>query len=139
MLSKKWKTLRREELLKKYKPIADHGIIGDQKTCALVGLDGSIDWLCVPRFDSPSVFGALLDAKKGGSFSILPQSSEFEAMQYYDGNTNVLLTEFRNRSGQVRVTDFMPCFLASNLVVSTGEVHRRVLCLKGSFDIGAQS
>ena len=89
--------------------------------------------MCVPRFDSPSVFGALLDAGKGGSFEIHPKSPQFETRQYYDGSTNILFTEFRNQDGQVRITDFMPCFKASGLVVSTGEVHRRVSCLKGRF------
>ena len=135
MLSKEWRTLQINERAKGYKPIGDYAIIGDQRTCALVGVDGSIDWMCVPRFDSPSVFGALLDARKGGSFEILPKSTEFEARQYYDGPTNILLTEFRNPSGHARITDFMPCFMASGLVVSTGEVHRRVSCLKGRFDL----
>ena len=120
---------------KGYKPIADYAIIGDRKTCALVGVDGSIDWMCVPMFDSPSVFGALLDAGKGGSFEIHPKKPEFEARQYYDGPTNILMTEFRDNSGHVRITDFMPCFKASGLVVSTGEVHRRVTCLKGRFEL----
>jgi GH15 family glucan-1,4-alpha-glucosidase len=135
MLSKNWRTLQINEYAKTYRPIADYAIIGDQKTCALVGMDGSIDWMCVPRFDSPSIFGALLDVCKGGSFKILPKSTEFESRQYYDGPTNILLTEFRNQSGQVRITDFMPCFKASGLVVSTGEVHRRVSCIRGRFDL----
>jgi GH15 family glucan-1,4-alpha-glucosidase len=135
MISNDWRTFRINKQTKSYKPIADYAIIGDRRTCALVGIDGSIDWMCVPRFDSPSVFGALLDIRKGGSFEIHPKNSKFEARQYYDGPTNILITEFRDRGGHVRITDFMPCFKASGLVVSTGEVQRRVTCLSGRFEL----
>src|SRR4029077_2158001 len=90
-----WKTLNRRKMLQEYKAISDYGMIGDQRTCALVGLDGSIDWLCLPRFDSPSVFAALLDRKRGGAFRISPDYREFESMQRYDGPTSILATEFR--------------------------------------------
>jgi GH15 family glucan-1,4-alpha-glucosidase len=110
-------------------------VIGDQRTCALVGVDGSIDWLCLPRFDSPSVFGALLDRKRGGYFRIWPDAQEFESLQRYDGPTNVLITEFRDSSGHVRLTDFMPCFDVGRVNISTGEVHRRVSCLKGRMEV----
>lgn len=135
MISNSWRTFRLHEQTNEYMPIADYAIIGDKRTCALVGIDGSIDWLCVPRFDSPSVFGALLDSRKGGSFKIHPKSREFESRQYYDGPTNVLITEFRDQKGSVKITDFMPCFKASGLVVSTGEIHRRVSCVEGKFDL----
>ena len=102
--------MKARDVLRDYKPISDYGVIGDQRTCALVGVDGSIDWLCLPRFDSPSVFGALLDRKRGGYFRIWPDAQEFESLQRYDGPTNVLVTEFRDSSGHVRLTDFMPCF-----------------------------
>jgi len=68
-----------------YKPISDYGIIGDMRTAALVGVDGSIDWCCLPRFDSPSVFAAILDDEKGGRFHIKPQAS-FESSQAYIPN-----------------------------------------------------
>jgi GH15 family glucan-1,4-alpha-glucosidase len=129
-----WKTLKKKEVLHGYKAISDYGVIGDQRTCALVGLDGSIDWLCLPTFDSPSVFGALLDKKKGGSFRIHPESHEFESMQHYDGLTNILVTESRNDSGRMRITDFMPCFEVGRVKISTGEIHRRVSCLKGRME-----
>jgi GH15 family glucan-1,4-alpha-glucosidase len=133
----KWKTLSRRKVLSEYKQISDYALIGDQITCALVGIDGSIDWLCVPRFDSPSVFGALLDIRKGGSFKILPDKSKdrFEATQYYEGLTNILCTEFKNGSGRLRITDFMPCFKIQNVMISTREIHRRVTCLEGNFPI----
>ena len=128
-----WRKLRKEDILNHYKPIADYAVIGDQKTCALVGIDGSIDWLCVPKFDSPSVFGSLLDVNRGGSFRTIPEVDEFETRQYYEDETNILLTEFRNQSGLVRITDFMPCFKVSGLEVSAGEIHRRLNCLEGKF------
>jgi GH15 family glucan-1,4-alpha-glucosidase len=130
-----WRNLRVQKTLREYKPISDYGLIGDQRTCALVGVDGSIDWLCIPRFDSPSVFGALLDRRRGGHFWICPDGKEFESMQRYDGRTNILVTEFRNASGHVKLTDFMPCFDVGRVRISTGEVHRRVSCVKGRMDV----
>jgi GH15 family glucan-1,4-alpha-glucosidase len=132
-----WKTMDRKDPAH-YKPISDYGVIGDQSTCALVALDGSIDWLCLPRFDSPSVFGALLDGRKGGSFLISPDDSVFEAAQYYDGLTCILVTEFRTDSGRTKVVDFMPCFEVGRVKISTGEVHRRVTCLEGKMDLKVQ-
>jgi GH15 family glucan-1,4-alpha-glucosidase len=119
-----------------YKPIRDYALIGDQKTCALVGIDASIDWLCVPRFDSPSVFAAILDKNKGGSFRIIPLSEEFETRQFYEDNTNILLTQFKDSSGLVQILDFMPCFRVSHTIVSAGEIHRRIQCLEGEFQFG---
>ncbi len=132
-----WKVLSKSRMQTDYKPISDYGIIGDQKTCALVGIDGSIDWLCVPRFDSPSVFAAILDMNKGGSFRILPNNGkdEFRATQYYKGLTNILITEFKDDRGHLRILDFMPCFKVGETMVSTGEIHRRISCLKGKFGI----
>src|SRR6266700_3952218 len=72
-----------------YKPISHYGVIGDMHTAALVALDGSIDWYCAPRFDSPSVFAALLDVRKGGKFQLFP-TENFTAKQSYEGETNVL-------------------------------------------------
>lgn len=85
-----------------YKPIRDYGVIGDRRTAALVGRDGSIDWLCLPDFDGPSVFGALLDDAKGGRFRIGPVGEELGQLRYL-GDTNVLQTSF----GPLRVTDVM--------------------------------
>ncbi len=79
------------------------------RTCALVGLDGAIDWMCYPHFDSPSVFAAILDAEKGGSFSIIPADSpNAPRKQLYWPDTNVLLTRFLCEHGVAEVTDFMP-------------------------------
>src|SRR5205085_2657925 len=92
-----------------YLPIEDYGIIGDLHTVALVGKNGSIDWYCVPAFDAPSVFGALLDAEKGGYFQIKPHETPVEShKQHYLPDTNILVTRFLTESGVGEVTDFMP-------------------------------
>jgi GH15 family glucan-1,4-alpha-glucosidase len=92
-----------------YLPIEDHGIIGDLHTVALVGKNGTIDWCCLPAFDAPSIFGSLLDAGKGGFFSITPKNTpEMRHKQYYLPETNILITRFFTREGVGEVTDFMP-------------------------------
>ena len=91
-----------------YQPIESHGIIGNMRTAALVGLDGSIDWLCFPRFDSPSVFAALLDDEKGGHFSIAPVGEGVVRKQLYWPGTNVLITRFLSEDGVGEITDYMP-------------------------------
>jgi len=92
-----------------YLPIEDHGIIGDLHTVALVGKNGTIDWCCIPAFDAPSIFGALLDAEKGGFFSIAPQDTpELAQKQYYLPETNILITRFFTLDGVGEITDFMP-------------------------------
>ena len=90
-----------------YKPISQYGIIGDLRTAALVGSDGSIDWCCLPRFDSPSVFAAVLDARKGGRFKLAPLG-ETVNKQMYLADTCVLLTRFLTPDGVGEVEDFMP-------------------------------
>ena len=90
-----------------YKKISDYAIIGNLHSIALVGIDGSIDWLCLPHLDSPSVFGGLLDDQKGGRFSITP-TGEWDSVAQYLPNTNVLITKFRTREGTLKLTDFMP-------------------------------
>ncbi len=90
-----------------YHPIESHGVIGDMHTVALVAMDGTIDWCCLPRFDSPSIFGALLDDRKGG-FCSLAATSEGRLRQMYLPESNVLLTRFLNPDGVGEVLDFMP-------------------------------
>src|SRR5918998_3328580 len=87
--------------------IGDYAIIGDCRTAALVSRDGSIDWLCLPHFSGPSVFAALLDPERGGSFSIRPQG-EFRATRRYLGATPILETTFETDAGAVRVIDCIP-------------------------------
>src|SRR5947208_5711587 len=89
-----------------YAPIADSGAVGDGRTVALVARDGTIDWLCLPDLDSPSVFGALLDSERGGRFALEPESVSQTVRRYLPG-TNVLETTFTTTTGIVRVTDAM--------------------------------
>jgi GH15 family glucan-1,4-alpha-glucosidase len=91
-----------------YQPIENYGIIGDMHTVALVGMDASIDWFCFPHFDSPSVFAAILDEKKGGRFKIAPTTKHLKNKQFYWPETNVLITRFLSANGVGDVTDYMP-------------------------------
>ena len=115
-----------------YKPISDYGLIGNMHTSALVGADGSIDWYCLPYFDSPSVFGAILDESKGGYFKIAP-SLPCNRQQFYYPETNVLITRFLHPDGVGELNDFMPVREAGN---SAGgepcQIFRRLSCVRGS-------
>jgi len=91
-----------------YKPIEDYGVIGDLHTVAMVARDGSIDYLCLPDFDSPTVFAALLDEENGGSFQIHPVKKGLRLTQIYLPDTNVLLTRFLSADGVAEIVDFMP-------------------------------
>jgi GH15 family glucan-1,4-alpha-glucosidase len=117
--------------------IGDYAIIGDCRSAALVSLDGSIDWLCLPRFDSPSVFAAILDRRRGGHFLVRP-AGQSSAARSYVSDTNVLQTTFTTESGTVRVTDVMPVDTeqakASELWPEH-EILRRVECLEGHADV----
>ena len=120
-----------------YRPVSDYGIIGNMLSAALVGKDGSIDWCCLPRFDSPSVFAAILDDEKGGRFEIKPQAS-VDSRQAYMPNTNVLQTTYQTGSGTVTVTDFMPCYLTSQgRLIQFPEIHRLVDCVQGEVSLEA--
>lgn len=91
-----------------YPPIADHGIVGDLQTVALVSAEGVVDWLCAPRFDSPSVFGALLDHERGGRFALTADAPDAVPRQLYLPGTAVLVTRFLSTEGIGEVLDFMP-------------------------------
>src|SRR6195256_497133 len=92
----------------RYQPIENYGVIGNLRTAALVGMDGSIDWLCLPRFDSPSVFAAILDDQKGGRFRIAPAGENFRRKQFYWPDSAVLVTRFLDDDGVGEVEDYMP-------------------------------
>jgi len=115
-----------------YLPIEDHGVIGNLHTAALVGVDGTIDWLCLPAFDSPSVFCAILDDEKGGHFSLRPVEYA-RSQQLYLPDTNVLLTRYFSPQGLAETLDFMP------IITRRGQRHRlvrnvRVIRGKMTFD-----
>jgi GH15 family glucan-1,4-alpha-glucosidase len=102
-----------------YLPIEDHGVIGNLHTAALVGTDGTIDWLCLPTFDSPSVFCSILDDEKGGHFRLRPVE-QTRSQQLYLPDTNVLLTRFLCAGGVAEILDFMP------ILAHKGDRHRLV-------------
>ncbi len=122
--------------MREYLPIADHGIIGDMHTIALVGTNGTIDWYCPGRFDGPSVFAAILDKDRGGEWSIAPQVSHHTTKQLYFPDTNVLITRFLTPDGVGELQDFMPVHrdqharrrLVRRVVVVRGEMHFRMEC-----------
>ncbi len=116
-----------------YKKINDYGIIGNLQTIALVGLDGSIDWFCLPFIDSPSVFGALLDDKKGGRFAITPLG-KWESTASYLPDTNILKTSFRTDTGELHLRDFMPVLAGPE---GKAEVYRCADVTRGSVEIEA--
>ena len=114
--------------------IGSHGLIGDMSSAALVATDGTIDWLCMPRFDSPSVFAALLDSKSGGRFQISPASAGCGRQEYLP-DTNILQTYFRTETGLMTVTDFMPVRRGLLSEDAPHEVHRIVRCESGEVDV----
>ncbi len=109
-----------------YPPISDYGIIGDGYTVALISSQGSIDWLCLPRFDSPSIFCRILDTERGGAWSVQP-CGQFQAQHRYVEHTNVLETIFTVAGGQVRLLDFMP--LTGDGPIGTSRPDRLVIRL----------
>ncbi len=91
-----------------FEPIENYGVIGNMRSVAVVGINGSIDFLCYPDFDSPSVFAALLDDGRGGCFQIEPQLKKRRVRQLYLPDTNILLTRFLAEEGVAELTDYMP-------------------------------
>lgn len=114
-----------------YLPIEDYGLIGNMRSAALVGTNGSIDWLCFPHFDSPSVFAAILDERRGGYFRIAPENDGLSSKQYYWPDTNVLVTRFLSPHGVVQIIDFMPVDLEETAPGYHGLI-RRVQAIRGS-------
>ncbi|MFC0550226.1 glycoside hydrolase family 15 protein [Planotetraspora thailandica] len=120
----------------RYLPISDHGLIGDLRTAALVGVNGTIDWYCCPRFDAPSVFGSILDADRGGSFE-LAACVPSKTKQFYFPDTNVLITRFYAADGVGEIQDFMPVEDESR-EIDRHRLIRRVLCVRGALPFRAR-
>lgn len=121
-------------LIDGYLPLEHHGLIGDGTTAALVGRDGAIPWMCVPRFDSPPLFCRILDATRGGAFTVAPEGVA-ESRQAYEPDSGVLVTEMRAPSGLVRVADALTFRSGADLCEDTsagrGELLRSVSVLQG--------
>jgi GH15 family glucan-1,4-alpha-glucosidase len=119
-----------------FRPIESYGVIGNMQSIALVGMNGSIDFLCYPNFDSPAVFAALLDDERGGRFEIRPQLSNMRVRQMYLPETNILLTRFLAEEGVAELTDFMPIEqdgeqpneIVRTVSVIRGNVHFEMHC-----------
>lgn len=112
-----------------YPPIEDYGIIGDLRTAALVGRAGSIDALCFPEFDSPSIFAAHVDREKGGRFQIEPQLEEYREKHLYLPDTNILVTRFLSEAGVAEITDYM--VISDDDSESEQALVRRAKCVHG--------
>ena len=113
-------------------PIASFGMIGDMRTAALVSLKGGIDWCCLPRFDSASVFASLLDSQRGGTWRIQPAGTEWRSSQRYLQGTNILETTFDLANGaQVMIQDFMPVDASGRPSGQHPEIHRHLRGLRG--------
>src|SRR5580692_10122830 len=102
----------------RFQPIENYGVIGNMRSIALVSITGSIDFLCFPNFDSPTIFAALLDTERGGSFALNPDLPDMRVKQLYLPDTNILLTRFLSERGVAEVTDFMP-------VVQKNDMHKQ--------------
>ncbi|HEY0177403.1 MAG TPA: glycoside hydrolase family 15 protein [Pedobacter sp.] len=120
-----------------YLPIENYGIIGNMKTVALVSLDGNIDFMCFPHFDSPTIFASLLDKKEGGSFSVIPQFRSCKTKQLYIPGTAILLTRFFSDEGISELTDYMPvqgtdqnsiCAIVRKIKAVRGKITYKVNC-----------
>src|SRR5256885_11345704 len=125
-----------------YHPIENYGVIGDLNTVALVGLDASIDFMCFPNFDSPSIFCALLDYRKGGSFKLAATLNRARRKQLYMPDSNILLTRFLSHDGIAEVSDFMPISskgasrkLVRRAKTIRGEINFEMVC-NPRFDYG---
>lgn len=125
-----------------YLPIEHHGIIGNLNTAALVGIDGCIDFLCFPYFDSPSIFASLLDWRKGGRFKLAPVLEAVRAKQLYLPDSNILLTRFLSEEGVAEITDFMPAqppwpvhSIVRRVQAVRGDIRFRMVCAP-RFDYG---
>jgi GH15 family glucan-1,4-alpha-glucosidase len=118
-----------------FEPIENYGVIGNMCSIALVGVNGSIDFLCYPNFDSPSVFAALLDDERGGCFQIQPLLRERRVRQLYLPETNILLTRFLAEEGVAELTDYMPIGTDGK---EPNEIIRTLAVIRGKIDFKMQ-
>ena len=116
--------------MERYPNIDDHGLIGDLQTAALVTSDGVVDWFCLPRFDSPSVFASLLDADKGGMCRIAPDRDDYTSKQLYLPDTAILVTRFMTQDGVGEVHDFMP--IAGHVATDRHRLVRNIKVVRGT-------
>lgn len=114
-----------------FQPIENYGVIGNMRSIALVCMNGSIDFLCFPGFDSPSIFAALLDRERGGHFQIFPSLSNVQTRQLYLPDTNILLTRFLSDDGVAEITDYMPVVQKTDLLPFGHHVIRTIRVIKG--------
>jgi GH15 family glucan-1,4-alpha-glucosidase len=117
-------------MVDRYPNISDHGLIGDLQTAALVTTDGTVDWFCCPRFDSPSVFASLLDADHGGYFRIAPDRDDYVSKQLYFPDTAILITRFMTPDGVGEVHDFMP--IAGGAATDRHRLVRQLKVVRGT-------
>ncbi len=122
--------------MERYPNISDHGLIGDLQTAALVTTDGTVDWFCCPRFDSPSIFASLLDADKGGYFRISPATDKYVSKQLYFPDTAMLITRFMTEDGVGEVTDFMP--IAGQQATDRHRLVRQMKVVRGTMRFVAE-
>jgi GH15 family glucan-1,4-alpha-glucosidase len=120
-----------------YPAIEDHGLIGDLQTAALVSKDGTVDWFCCPRFDSPSVFASLLDRERGGACRISPTVSSYTTKQLYFPETAVLITRFMSEAGVGELVDFMPP-IESGQPTARHRIVRLVRCVRGETEFAIE-
>lgn len=113
-----------------YLPIESYGLIGDMHSAALVGIDGSIDWCCLPHFDSPSVFAKILDDEKGGHFSINPTHPS-KQRQMYLPDSNILVTRSYTETGLGEIEDFMAIDLDPSAEPQLHQIVRIIKCIRG--------
>src|SRR5712675_282450 len=116
--------------------IENHGIVGNLRTAALIGLYGAVDFLCWPRFDSPTIFASLLDDERGGCFELIPVLDDARQRQLYLPDTNVLLTRFLSPDGVAEISDFMTIGdldagsrLVRRIKAVRGSIHFRMRCV----------
>jgi GH15 family glucan-1,4-alpha-glucosidase len=116
--------------MERYLPIADHGLVGDLQTAALVGAHGTVDWFCVPRFDAPSVFASLLDHDRGGHYNVTPIDPDHVVRQLYLPDTAIMVTRFMTKAGVGELLDFMPIDHPEN-ASDRHRLVRIVRCVRG--------